>query len=100
MDPTILLTPIVLISIVIFVAWPLLKQYKDTAPEGISTNLETATEEKEAVLTILKDLEMDFRMGKLSEEDYQSSRRELEERALKALDHIDSLKKNENRPGG
>lgn len=92
MNPTILLTPLVLISIVIFIAWPLLKDNKSGSFEKTSL-LDSATQEKDSLMTSLKDLEMDFRMGKLSEEDYQTSKPDLEARALKALEHVESLER-------
>ena len=92
MNPTVLLTPLVLISVVIFIVWPLLKEHQEESFEGESL-LESAVYEKDLLLTSLKDLEMDFRMGKLSEEDYQTSKLDLEARALKAIDHVESLQK-------
>jgi len=92
LNPTILLTPLVLIPIVIFIAWPLLKENKSGSSEKTSL-LDSATQEKDGLLTSLKDLEMDYRMGKLSEEDYEISKPDLEARALKALEHVESLKR-------
>ena len=92
MDPTFLLTPIILISVVIFIAWPLIQEGEANLCQEES-QLVSAIAEKEAVLMGLKDLEMDFRMGKLSEEDYQNSREELETRALQAIEHVESLEK-------
>lgn len=92
MDPTFLLTPVILISVVIFIAWPLIQEGKANLSQEES-HLVSAIAEKEAVLMGLKDLEMDFRMGKLSEEDYQNSREELETRALQAIEYVESLEK-------
>ncbi len=87
-----LLTPLVLIGLVLYVAWPLLKEDTESAASGDS-ELEQALEQKEQALADLKDIEMDFRMGKLSEEDYQRLRQEFELRAIRALDRVDALQK-------
>jgi hypothetical protein len=87
-----LLTPLVLIGLVLYVAWPLLKDKPESAPSEES-ELEKALDQKEQALSDLKDIEMDFRMGKLSAEDYQRLRQEFEARAIQALERVDSLEK-------
>ncbi|GAB4110279.1 MAG: hypothetical protein Kow001_11010 [Acidobacteriota bacterium] len=87
-----LLTPLVLIGLVLYVAWPLLRDQPESAPSEES-ELEKALDQKEQALSDLKDIEMDFRMGKLSAEDYQRLRQEFEARAIQALERVDSLEK-------
>ena len=65
MDIGLVLTPVVLIAVVVFVAWPLLYEKREFLPQE-GTKLEIAEEEKDNVISNLKDIEMDYRMGKLS----------------------------------
>lgn len=94
-----LLPPVILISLVLFVAWPLLKdEPEQEAPEETSA-LDLALEEKENAISNLKDIEMDFRMGKLSEDDYARLKEEWEAAAVKALQNVESLSKNQRSSG-
>lgn len=92
MDLGLLLTPLLLIAVVVFVAWPLLSQKKEFLPEE-GTELEIAQEEKDNVISNLKDIEMDYRMGKLSQEDYEVLREDFKVRAMKAIKRLESLER-------
>ena len=48
---------------------------------------------KEEILLSIKELEFDNKTGKLSQEDYQSSRKKLETEALETLEEIDRMEK-------
>jgi len=72
------------------VAWPLLSEKKEFLPQE-GTELEIAQEEKDSVISNLKDIEMDYRMGKLSAEDYESLSEDFKLRAVKAIKKLDSL---------
>lgn len=96
MDSTLLLTPLVLIAVVFYVAWPLLKEGVGSLPaEG--TELEIALEEKDTAISNLKDIEMDYRMGKLSDNDYESLRGDFEARAVAAIKKLESVEKKRKR---
>lgn len=88
-----LLTPLVLVALVVYVAWPLLKEKAEDYEVDDPTERDLAFEEKENAIASLKDIEMDFRMGKLSEEDYQTLKSEWEVRAVDALKKLESLEK-------
>jgi hypothetical protein len=47
--------------------------------------------EKEAKYREIRDAELDFRMGKLSEEDYRATDRELRGQAIAILQELDTL---------
>jgi len=99
MDIGLVLTPLTLIAVVIFVAWPLLSEKRAFLPqEGAA--LESAQEEKDNVFANLKDIEMDYRMGKLSAEDYELLSEDFKLRAVKAIKKLDSLdqKKSTRKP--
>ena len=91
-----LLSPIILIALVLFVAWPLLTN-RTEAPAANPGDFEAALEEKEILVASLKDIEMDFRMGKLSEEDYQQLKEDFEGRAIKSLQRLETLEKKNPR---
>ena len=55
MDIGILLTPLLLIATVVYVAWPMLRDEKEDSPLE-ATELEMALEEKENALSNLKDI--------------------------------------------
>ena len=97
MEMEFLLSPIILIVLVLFVAWPLLTnkvEAETVVPRG---EFEVAFEEKESLIASLKDIEMDYRMGKLSEEDYQDLKGEFESRAVKSLQRLETLEKKGSR---
>jgi hypothetical protein len=75
-----------------FVAWPLMAAGEPGArgpaesSEGAASNPE---HDKELALRAIRDADFDHRTGKLSDEDHAVLRRELEERALRAMAAID-----------
>ena len=90
-----LVAPVILISLVLYVAWPIMQEERETEAEaGQRSRLEVALEEKEAVISNLKDIEMDYRMNKLSDEDYERLRSEFEARALAAIEKVEALEKS------
>ena len=91
-----LLSPIILITLVLFVAWPLLVNKTEIAAIRRS-ELEKTLEEKEVLIATLKDIEMDYRMGKLSDEDYQILKEDFETRAVRALQQLDILEKENSK---
>jgi hypothetical protein len=92
-----IIAPIILIGLVFYVAVPLLLE-KSTAQEVKErTALEVSLEDKENILANLKDIEMDFRMGKLSDEDYWRLREEFEQQAVGILERIEQLSKREKK---
>ncbi len=55
------------------------------------TSLQKLLRKKEIVYENIKDLEFEFKMGKLSEEDYQRLRKELSKEAYEVMSQIDSI---------
>jgi hypothetical protein len=98
MDIGAVLTPLVLIAVVVFVAWPLLSERKEFLPQE-GTELEIAKEEKDNVISNLKDIEMDYRMGKLSQEDYEALREDFRQRAVSAIKRLESIENRERTSG-
>lgn len=88
--------PILLIAVVLYVAWPLLSE-EDGGRAAVveEAELEATRVEKANVVESLKDLEMDFQMGKLSTHDYQALSEHLERRAVKVLQRLEALEGSE-----
>jgi len=87
-----LIAPILFIGAVLYIAYPLLKdEIREPVPEDETTDQEKLLQEKEDIIESLKDIEMDFRMGKLSTLDHQSLKSDFEQRAVKIFQRIQSL---------
>ena len=56
-----------------------------------ATSLQKLLRKKETVYENIKDLEFEFKMGKLSEEDYQRLRSELSKEAYEVMSRIDAI---------
>ncbi len=73
-----------------FVVWPLLKR----GPAPVLVEDDRLTEllgRKDAVLKAIKDLEFDYQVGKLSEEDYQVYDQRLRRQAVALLQQIEQV---------
>lgn len=75
---------------ILIVAWPLLKKEVPPAPVDDDRLLELL-HRKEQVLQAIKDLEFDYRVGKLSEEDYRLYDRQLRRQAIGLLMQIEKI---------
>jgi hypothetical protein len=84
------LAAIVIAGIVLLVVIAPLRRAPDRerSDEGRRAALEAA---KEAKYREIRDAELDYRMGKLSEEDWRSGDRELRAQAIEILRQIDAL---------
>ena len=88
------LAPILFILVILYVAHPFLMDVQqEQRKERRLTRREKADRVKDEVFASLKDIEMDYHMGKLSEDDYRHLRSEFEERAIEAFDEVDRLNK-------
>ena len=89
-----LVAPILFIGAVLYVAYPLLSQTIQSQKENV-TEQEQAVQQKEEIVDILKDIDMDFRMGKLSQQDYQSLKHDFEQRAVEASQRLEALEEED-----
>lgn len=95
-----IMAPILFIGAVLYIAYPLLQEErKEPAPVDEATDEEKALQEKEEIIESLKDIDMDFRMGKLSTQDYQSLKRDFEQRAVKIFQRVQSLQAGSGKVG-
>jgi hypothetical protein len=96
----ILLFALVLAGVVAFVLSPLRAARQDHARETDGTReerlRETSLAEKRTALLLLRDLEFDYRTGKILESDYQASRAEAERRAVEAMRRLDEIGKTQD----
>ena len=84
--------PALFILVILYVAYPfLMNVQQEQEKERKLTRRQEAARAKHEVFVTLKDIEMDYHMGKLSEDDYQHLRVEFEDRAIAAFDEVDRL---------
>ncbi len=87
-----LIAPILFIAVVLYVAYPLFSEpEEDVREDPRNLDREQALEEKENLVANLKDIEMDFRMGKLSQEDYEQLKSDFELRAVEIFERLEQL---------
>ncbi len=95
-----LIAPLLFIGVVLYITYPLLQEEKEeSAPEDEVTDREKALREKEDIIESLKDIDMDFRMGKLSTQDYQALKRDFEQRAVESFQRVQSLQAESGKMG-
>ncbi len=83
---SIFLSALVLVGVVVLIFLPFFRREEDREDPGVA---ETLTAEKEEVYGSLKDIEMEYRMGKLSREDYVELHAAYRRKALGLLRAID-----------
>jgi hypothetical protein len=87
-----LITPIIFVLVIIYVAYPLLLDAaQEQKKERTLTEEEKVIRAKDDAMGTLKDIEMDFRMGKLSDSDYQELRVQYESQVVSAFEMLDRL---------
>ncbi len=87
-----LIAPILFIGVVLYVAYPLFSEPEpDVREDPRNLDREQVLEEKENLVANLKDIEMDYRMGKLSEEDYEQLKSDFELRAMGVFERLEQL---------
>ena len=80
------------VLVVAVVGFTLLVRQKDLPePEPVSPTLHLE-EKKKAIYDGLRDLQFEYRMGKLSDEDYSSTKLELQRQLAVVLSEIDKIK--------
>ena len=60
--------------------------------EGSQTSLKRLLRKKETVYENIKDLDFEYKMGKLSDEDYQGLRRDYEQQAFVLMREIEQIR--------
>lgn len=81
---------LIFISAMFFVGYPIFKKSEIRKREsGVNEALGELIHKKEAVYTSIKDLDFDYRTGKLSADDYKELKEKYEVEALHILKDID-----------
>lgn len=83
------ITCVVAIAFIIFVLGVRTKDLPEPEPESPFHHLD---ERKAAIYENLRDLQFEYRVGKLSDEDYQSTKRDLQKELAGVLAEVDRLK--------
>ena len=83
------ITCVVAIAFVVFVLGVRSKDIPEAEPESPFHHLD---ERKAAIYENLRDLQFEYRVGKLSDEDYQSTKRDLQRVLAGVLAEVDRLK--------
>jgi flagellar biosynthesis/type III secretory pathway M-ring protein FliF/YscJ len=77
------------LGVAFLVTRPLLRPAERAAPD--EARRETLEAAKEAKYREIRDAELDHRMGKLSDDDYRATDRELRSQAIEILRELDEL---------
>lgn len=94
MDPVVIIAGLILLGITIYlVASPLLKTAAEADERGSSERRITQGETKEAIFTTLAEIEFDYQMGKLTEEDYLKLKGQYQPKAVRFLESQENTKK-------
>jgi len=86
---TIALTCLVAIAVIVFVLGIRTKDLPQPEPESPFQHLD---DRKAAIYENLRDLQFEYRLGKLSDEDYQSTKRDLQKELAGVLAEVDRIK--------
>jgi hypothetical protein len=85
----IVLTSILAIIVIAFILGVRSKDLPEPEPESPFRHLD---DRKAAIYENLRDLQFEFRVGKLSDDDYQASKRDLQKELAVVLAEVDKLK--------
>lgn len=99
---TIFFELLLIITVSIAVGYPLfVKNQRNTTVRNINRNgIPHLLAQKEVAYATLKDLDFDFKTGKLSDEDYQELKTQYEKEAIAILEKIDKISRKQLHPAG
>jgi cytochrome c-type biogenesis protein CcmH/NrfG len=91
---TILTFFILSIAVSLFVVYPIVQTKRGVGFKDSSNHRARDLEDrKEAIYAAIKDIEFDYQMGKLSEEDFKELRQQYKDEAVGLLQKIDQIQK-------
>jgi hypothetical protein len=85
------LTIVMIATVVTFLAWPILKGVDERVVDAERAELEDA---KQAKYREIKDAELEFKAGRMTEDQWHMTDRELRREAMQILAKIDTLHAN------
>jgi NADH pyrophosphatase NudC (nudix superfamily) len=80
---------VIAIAVIAFILGVRAKDLPEPEPESPFLHLD---ERKAAIYENLRDLQFEYRVGKLSDEDYQNTKKDLQRELASVLAEVDSLK--------
>src|SRR5215831_18812606 len=83
------ITCLVAIAVIAFILGVRPKDLAEQEPESPFAHLD---ERKAAIYENLRDLQFEYRLGKLSDEDYQTTKKDLQKELAVVLSEVDELK--------
>src|SRR5215467_10745289 len=92
----IVVTCVVAVAVIAFILGVRPKDLPVPEPESPFQHLD---ERKAAIYENLRDLQFEYRLGKLSDEDYQSTKKDLQKELAAILEEVDKLKVTLNMNG-
>jgi hypothetical protein len=90
-----LLVLVVLAVVAVVVAWPLYRVARPTASAGERSEVEALEAAKDAKLREIRESELDYRTGKLSDEDWKAIDAQLRAEAADLLRRLDEAREAE-----
>ena len=87
---TLLSLLVVVIGVIAYVVSPLLRKTTSLTAKSIDERLRELEEQKETLYDVIKEVEFDYQMQKLSDEDYTDLRDQLRREAADILQQIES----------
>lgn len=91
----IVVTCVVAIAVIAFILGVRPKDLPEPEPESPFAHLD---ERKAAIYENLRDLQFEYRVGKLSDEDYQTTKKDLQRELAQVLAEVDRLKNGDPAP--
>lgn len=76
---------------ILFVAYPLLQKSQRKLSFAANHQGEDLLARKNEIYAAVRDIDFDYRMGKLSEEDYNSLREQYKQEAVKVMQALDHM---------
>src|SRR5579871_2543820 len=87
------ITSLLTLGVLVYILSVRSKDLPEPEPESPFQHLD---ERKAAIYENLRDLQFEYRLGKLSDEDYQSTKRDLQKELAVVLSEVDKLKSHLN----
>ena len=96
-----LIAPILFIAGILYIAYPLLKEEEETEVRAADEKSaeDEALLDRGDIIDVLRDIDMDYRMGKLSQQDYEALKSDFERRAVGAFQKLQSFQKRGKKAG-
>lgn len=76
----------------LFVGYPLLQKRRQKVSFALNHRAQELEARKAEIYTAIRDIDFDYRMGKLSQEDYETLREQYKTEAIGMMKQIDEMK--------